>query len=185
MGFSSSLLCAMFILTFLSRLSKFQYIHLIMLQGEKMISRKESIQNFRTVLLLSLLLFLTTCEHTPEIGPEPLTGFSERVSALVTSTVRAQLRDNPSKQKLLTDQLPSFEKMTTLNQLMDELKGLDPLKDLAYLIETDILFELQKPENQKERIHFNSPEIQHAIVSATLHGMKKALRQLTGGKDAK
>lgn len=150
-----------------------------------MISRDRPFSFFGIVFLLSTFLFLSVCEHTPEIGPEPLTGFSEKVTALVTTTVRGQLRDNLPKQKLLEERLFSFEKMVTMNQLMDELKGIDLLRDLAYLIETDIMFELQKPENQREKMGFNSPEIQRQIVSAINAGMKKALRQLTGGKDGK
>ncbi|MBM4277033.1 MAG: hypothetical protein FJ130_04000 [Deltaproteobacteria bacterium] len=150
-----------------------------------MILQKCPIPISRIIFLLSILLFLAACEHSPEIGPEPLAGFFERVTALVTTTVRGQLRDNPPKQQLLTAQFPSLEKTVTMNQLMDELKGVDSFKDLAYLIEMDILFELQKPEHQRERIGFNSPEIQRQVVSAIIAGMKKALAQIKGGKDGK
>jgi len=150
-----------------------------------MISRKHLFPIFRIVFLLSILLFLAACEHSPEIDPGPLAGFSEKVTALVTTTVRGQLRDNPPKQTLLAAQLPSFEKTVTMNQLMDDLKGIDPLKNLAYLIEADIMFELQKPEHHYERSNFNSSEVQRQLVSAILAGMKKALAQLKGGKDGK
>ena len=150
-----------------------------------MTSRKRISPIFRIVFLLSILLFLAACEHSPEIGPGPLAGFSEKVTALVTTTVRGQLRDNPPKQTLLAAQLPSFEKTATMNQLMDDLKGIDPLKNLAYLIEADIMFELQKPEHHYERSNFNSSEVQRQLVSAILAGMKKALAQLKGGKDGK
>ena len=150
-----------------------------------MTSRKRISPIFRIVFLLSILLFLAACEHSPEIGPGPLAGFSEKVTALVTTTVRGQLRDNPPKQQLLIAQLPSFEKMATMNQLMDELKGIDPLKNLGYLIEMDIMFELQKPEHHYERSNFNSSDVQRQLVSAILAGMKKALAQLKGGKDGK
>jgi hypothetical protein len=150
-----------------------------------MISRKRLFPIFKTVFLFSILLFLAACEHSPEIGPGPLAGFSEKVTALVTTTVRGQLRDNPPKQTLLVAQLPSFEKTATMNQLMDELKGIDPLKNIAYLIEADIMFELQKPEHHYERSNFNSSEVQRQLVSAILAGMKKALAQLKGGKDGK
>jgi hypothetical protein len=150
-----------------------------------MISRKRLFPIFRIVFLLSIFLILTACEHSPDISPGPLAGFSERVTALITTTVRGQLRDNPPKQKLLVAQLPSFEKMATMNQLMEELKGIDPLKNLAYLIEADIMFELQKAEHHYERSNFNSSEIQRQVVSAIIAGMKKALTQLKGGKDGK
>ena len=150
-----------------------------------MISRKRLFPIFKTVFLFSILLSLAACEHSPEIGPGPLAGFSEKVTALVTTTVRGQLRDNLPKQTLLAAQLPSFEKTATMNQLMDELKGIDPLKNLAYLIEADIMFELQKPEHHYERSNFNSSEVQRQLVSAILAGMKKALAQLKGGKDGK
>jgi len=150
-----------------------------------MISRKCFSPIFRIVFLLSILLILSACETSPEIGPEPLAGFFERVTALVTTTVRGQLRDNPPKQNLLVAHLPSLEKALTMNQLMDELKGTDPLKDLGYLIEMDIMFELQKPEHHYERSNFNSTEVQRQLVSAILTGMKRALDQLKGGKGGK
>ncbi len=150
-----------------------------------MISRKRFSPIFRIVFLLSTLLILSACETSPEIGPEPLAGFSERVTALVTTTVRGQLRDNPPKQTLLVAQLPSFEKMATMNQLTDELKGIDPLKNLGYLIEMDIMFELQKPEHHYERSNFNSSDVQRQLVSAILTGMKRALDQVKRGKDGR
>jgi hypothetical protein len=148
-----------------------------------MISSKRLSPIFGIVFLLSILLILSACETSPEISPGPLAGFSERVTALVTTTVRGQLRDNPPKQQLLIAQLPSFEKMAIMNQLMDDLKAIDHLKNLAYLIEADIMFELQKPEHDYERSHFNSSEVQRQLVSAILAGMKKAIGQLKGGKD--
>jgi hypothetical protein len=150
-----------------------------------MISKQSGPFTFITVFLLSVLLSLAACEHTPDVGPEPLGGFNEKVAALVTTTVRGHLRENLPKQKLLESQLPSLEKTLTMNQLTEELKGIDPLKDLAYFIETDIMFELQKPEHQRERISFNNPEIQRQLVSAILAGMKRALDQLKGGKGGK
>jgi hypothetical protein len=150
-----------------------------------MISRKYFFSIFGMVLLLSLLLFNVACEHTPEVGPEPLGGFFEKVTALVTTTVRGQLRENLPKQKMLESKLPSFEKTLTMNELMDEIKGTEAIKDLAYIIETDVLFELQKPEHQRERISFNNSEIQRQLVSAILAGMKRALDQLKGGKGGK
>jgi len=150
-----------------------------------MISRKRLFPIFRIIFLLSILLILAACEHSPEISPGPLAGFSEKVTALVTTTVRGQLRDNSQKQKLLIAQLPSFEKMAAMNQLMDVLKAIDPLKNLAYLIEMDIMFELQKPEHHYERSNFSSSEVQRQLVSAILAGMKKAIGQLQGGKDGK
>lgn len=137
---------------------------------------------FRIFLLL-FLFSLGACEHSPDIPPQPLTGFFERVTALVTTTVRGQLRDNPPKQQLLTAQLPSLEKMATMIQLTDDLKAVDPLKNLAYLIEADVMFELQKPEHHYERSNFNSPDVQRQVVSAIITGMKKALAQIKGGKD--
>ena len=142
--------------------------------------RPSALLKIANILLISILFF--ACSQ-PELGPEPLAGFFERVTALVTTTVRGQLRDNPPKQTLLAAQLPSFEKMVTMNQLMEELKGIDPLKNLAYLIEADIMFELQKPEHHYERSNFNSPEVQRQLVSAILAGMKKAIGQLKEGKD--
>jgi len=150
-----------------------------------MISMKFISPIHKIVFLLSILPFLTACSHSPEIRPGPLTGFSEKVTALVTATVRGQLRDHPPRQQLLRAHLPSFEKTVTLNQLTEELKGIEPLKDLAYLIETDVMFEIQKPEHQREKMNFHSAEIQREVVSAILTGMEKALVQLRGGKNGK
>jgi len=150
-----------------------------------MIPNKRLFPIFGAVFLLSLFLSLIACETTPDVGPEPLGGFNEKVAALVTTTVRSRLRENLPKQKLLEAQLPSLEKTLTMNQLMDELKGADPLKDLAYFIEMDVMFELEKPEHHRERISFNNPEIQRELVSAILTGMKRALDQLKGGKGGK
>jgi len=136
----------------------------------------------RMVHILLILLLLIACSQ-PQPTPEPLKGFFEKVTAMVTSTIRGQLRDNPPKQKLLMAKLPSFEKMETMNQLVEELKGTESLKNFGYLIETDIIFELQKPEHHYERNNFNSPEVQRAVVSAIITGMKKAMEQLKGGKD--
>lgn len=150
-----------------------------------MVLKKSTVATLRVGIILIIAIFLATCEHSPEIGPEPLAGFFERVTALVTTTVRGQLRDNPPKQQLLTAQFPSLEKTVTMNQLIDELKGIDPLKNLGYLIEMDIMFELQKPEHHYERSNFNSSDVQRQLVSAILTGMKRALDQLKRGKDGR
>jgi len=148
-----------------------------------MISGKHDFPIRKGVFCLFLFLGLLACGHSSEIRPKPLVGFFERVTALVTTTVRGQLRDNPLKQKLLLSQLPSFEKAPSMNLLMEEIKRMDPLKDLAYLIETDVLFELQKPEYYHEKIHFDSPEIQRQLVISILTGIRKALDQLEGKSD--
>lgn len=150
-----------------------------------MVPRKYLSSTCSIILSLSILTLFTSCAHSPETAPEPLTGFFDKVTALVTTTVRGQLRDNPSKQELLMEQLPSFEKKGTMNQIMDEMKEIPPLRDLAYFIETDIMFELRKSEHHKEKASFNAPEIQREVVSAIIAGMKTALAQLKGGKDGK
>lgn len=150
-----------------------------------MTSRKHIFPICKTIFFFYLIFYLVACEHSPDIGPQPLAGFFEKVTALVTTTVRGQLRDNPLKQQLLTAQIPSFEKTITMIQLTDHLKTIDPFKNLAYLIEADVMFELQKPEHHYERSNFNNPEIQRQVVSAIIAGMKKALDQLKGGKNGK
>jgi len=135
------------------------------------------------VLLLSFLVLLA-CEHTPGRGPEPLEGFFEKVTALVTTTLRSHLRGDLSKQRLLEERIPSFEKMTHLNQLITKMKEIESLKELSYLIEKDVFFELQKPEHEKERGRFNSPEIQQPLILSIISGMKRALDQLRERKDA-
>ena len=147
-----------------------------------MLLRRRRPNLLRMTHILLIFLFLMACSQ-PQPTPEPLKGFFEKVTAMVTSTIRGQLRDNPPKQKLLMAKLPSFEKMETMNQLVEELKGTESLKNFGYLIETDIIFELQKPEHHYERNNFNSPEVQRAVVSAIITGMKKAMEQLKGGKD--
>jgi len=135
------------------------------------------------VLLLSFFVLLA-CEHTPERGPEPLEGFFEKVTALVTTTLRSHLRGDLSKQRLLEERIPSFERMTHLNQLTTEMRVIESLKDLGDLIEKDVFFELQKPEHDKERDGFNSPEIQRSLILSITSGMKRALDQLRERKDA-
>ncbi|MGQ9509355.1 MAG: hypothetical protein ACUVTN_08145 [Thermodesulfobacteriota bacterium] len=133
---------------------------------------------------LSFLLFLATCGHTPEEAPEPLRGFFEKVSTLGTTTVRSYLREDLSKQRLLEEKLPFFEKMTNLNQLSSKLKKMNSLKELVPLIEKDIFFELQKLEHRKEKEEFHSPDIQPQLISSITFGMRRALNQLKGELDA-
>ncbi len=143
--------------------------------------------NIRQAFFLSLILFflvLIACEHIPERGPEPLEGFFEKVTTLTTTTVRNSLREDLSKQRLLEEKLPIFEKMSNLNELTSEMKKMESLKDLGYLIETDVLFELQKPEYYKERVEFNSQDIQQPLILSVVAGMKRALEQLKERKDA-
>lgn len=135
--------------------------------------------------ILTIFLIFLSCNHLQNNGPKILTGFSERLTALVTTSVRSNLREDLTAQKLLNDRLPSLEKKKTLNQIMDELKAVDPLKGLAYIVEADIMFELEKTENRKQRENFNSPEVQQEIVSATIAGIKRALSQLRERKDEK
>lgn len=135
--------------------------------------------------LLLFLLLGGACEHSPEIGPQPLTTSSDKVTALVTTTVRGEIRGSLPKQHLLITLLPDLGKSTTMNQLSAVLKETGPLKELAYLIEADVMFELQKPEHHHERIHFNSPEVQRQVVSAIIAGMSKALDQLKGTKNGR
>ncbi len=145
---------------------------------KKRMSGKYTLAIHQTLLLFFLLLCFTACEHSQEMGPRPLEGFFEKVTALVTTTVRSRLRDHLPAQKLLRSYLPSFEKAPTLNHLMEVMKGIDGLKDLAYLIESDVHFELQKPEHYYEKVHFNSQDIQRPLVGSVLAGMKRALEQL-------
>lgn len=151
-------------------------------KGEIMFSRKYLSGLLARSLFLLILLLLIACAQ-PEPGPEPLKNFYERVTALVTTSIRGQLRDNLPKQKLLSAQLPSLQKKGSMGQVMEELKEIDYLKDLAYILEADIMFELQKPENHYEKNNFNSPEIQRELASGIIAGMKRALHQLKGGKD--
>ncbi len=147
--------------------------------------RKSSAFKVKFGIFMSLLLICTSCIHQQNNGPKILTGFSERLTALVTTTTRSNLRDDPLNQKFLTEKLPSLEKKTSLNQLMEELKMADPLKALAYLIEADVMFELEKPENKKQREHLNSYEVQNEIVSSIIAGIRRALSQLKEVKNGK
>lgn len=136
------------------------------------------------ILIFTTLIF-SYCIHPQENGPKILTEFPERLTALVTTSVRSNLRDDITSQKLLADILPFLEKKTSLNQMMGELKTVDPIKGLAYIVEADIMFELEKTENRKWRENFNSPEVQQSIVSATIAGIKRAISQLRERKDEK
>lgn len=142
--------------------------------------------NIRQAFFLSFILFffvLIACEHIPERGPEPLEGFFEKVTTLVTTTVRSFVRKDPLKQRLLEESLPLFEEKLNLNELTSEIKKVEPLKDLGELIKGDILFELQKPEYSQERSRFNSQQVQRQLIWSIITGMKRALDQLKGGRD--
>jgi|GEM_PF-845591 len=151
--------------------------HAIMLKKGKL-----TIEDVAPILFLVFSIVMACAQPSPK-DPEILTGFSEKVTALVTTTVRGNLRNDIGRQKLLMERIPFLEKNRTMNQLFNELKEIEKFKDLAYLVESDIWFELQKPEHQRERMSFHSPEIQREIISAIIAGMKKALSQLKGGKD--
>jgi len=133
-------------------------------------------------ILLSILFLLAMgCPPRQGLGPEPPKGFSEKVTALVTTSVRSHLRGESGKQELFRKQLSSLEKKETMSQLIDELKGIEQLKELAEVIFRDVMFELRKLENQEIREKFDSPEIQGEVVSAIILGMRRGLQQLGGG----
>ncbi len=143
--------------------------------------------NLRQVFFLYPILFflvLIACKHIPERGPQPLEGFFEKVTTLVTATVRTYLRGDLSKQRLLEENLFIFKKMSNLDEFTSEIKKIDSLKDLGSLIETDILFELQKSEHHKERIEFNSQDFQRQLILSITMGMRRALEQLKERNDA-
>ncbi len=145
-------------------------------------TERHSATIIRLNIILSILLLLTTaCPPHQGTGPQPLKGFQEKVTALVTTSVRSHLRDDRAKQELLKAQLPSLEKKETMSQLIDELKRMDQLKELAEVISKDVTFELGKPENQEIKDKFDSPEIQREVVSAIILGTKRGLQQLGGG----
>lgn len=136
-------------------------------------------------ILLMILSILISCSHKQKNAPKILIDFSERVEALITTTIRSNIRDYPLKQKLLVEKLSFLENQTTFIGLIDELKKVDQLKDLAYIIEADIFFELQRQENWHRRENFNSPEVQKELLNATLTGIKQSLSQLRGEKNGK
>jgi hypothetical protein len=132
--------------------------------------------------VIMLLLSLISCCSTPRgVGPQALKGYKENVSALVTTSVRGHIRGDIGKQELLKARLPSLEKKATLNELIEELKGTEQLKELSLLIPKDVMFELGKPENREIKEKFeDSSEIQREVVSAITAGMRRALKQLGG-----
>lgn len=132
-----------------------------------------------------ILSILISCSHKQKNDLKILADFSERVEALITTTIRSNIRDYPLKQKLLVEKLSFLENQTTFIGLIDELKKVDQLKDLAYIIEADIFFELQRQENWHRRENFNSPEVQKELLNATLTGIKQTLSQLRGEKNGK
>jgi len=132
----------------------------------------------KSSIIFSILLLLTSCSAHQGIAPKPLTTFSEKVTALVTTSVRSHIGGDRQKQDLLRRELPSLTKKTAMDPLIDHLKGIEPLKQLAQTIEGDVMFELRKPENQETKNNFNSPETQREVVSAILLGMTRALDQL-------
>jgi len=139
----------------------------------------------KLVILSAFFLLFNFCSQRTDYSPKILIGFSERLTALVTTTVRSNLRENFTKQNLLREKLPFLEKKTTFSELMEELKITEHLKDIAYLIEADLMFELQKPENWNWRENYNSLEVQKEIFNATMAGIKQALSQLKGERDGK
>lgn len=132
------------------------------------------------LLLLTLFLLTIGCPARPGTGPEPPKGFSEKVTTLVTTSVRSHLRGDSGKQELFRKKLSSLEKKETMSQLIDELKGIEQLKELAEVISRDVMFELRKPENQEIREKFDSAGIQREVVSAIILGMRRGLQQLGG-----
>ena len=143
-----------------------------------------------TIILIIGLIFvilqtLIYCAMTSIKKPEILTDFSEKITALVTTTVRSNLKDKMVKQNILINHLPRLERLKTFNQLIEELKEIEALKDIAYLTETDIMFELQKPENINKKDQFNLQEIQQEVFSSTILGIKIGLSQLRQSKDGK
>lgn len=141
--------------------------------------------NLKLFILLMILSILISCSHKQKNDLKILADFSERVEALITTTIRSNIRDYPLKQKLLVEKLSFLENQTTFIGLIDELKKVDQLKDLAYIIEADIFFELQRQENWHRRENFNSPEVQKELLNATLTGIKQTLSQLRGEKNGK
>ncbi len=143
--------------------------------------RRYSAVTFWLTITLSALFFLASCSTPRGTGTRPLKGFQENVTALVTTSVRGHLRDDTGRQELLKAQLPFLEKKATLNELVDELKKVEQLKELSEVIPKDVMFELEKPENQEIKGKLESPEIQREVVAAIILGMKRALQQLGGG----
>lgn len=135
----------------------------------------------KLTILLSIFFFVPSCSTPRGTGPAPLTTFQKKVTALVTTSVRSHLREDTEEQKALKARLPSLQKKATMNELTDELNGVDELKELSGIIQKDVMFELGKPENRETKDRFNSPEVQREVVSAIILGMKRALQQLGGG----
>jgi len=145
------------------------------------ILRRYAAMIVKLTILLSILYSFASCSTPRGTGPVPLKTFQEKVTALVTTSVRSHLRGDTEKQEFLKARLPSLEKKATMSELTDELKGVEMLKELSGVIPKDVMFELGKPENQEIKDKFDSPEIQREVVSAIVLGMKRALQQLGGG----
>ena len=131
-------------------------------------------------LFLALWLAVSTaCARAgPDNGPELLEGFYTKLAALVTSSVRGRLRDQPDGHPALHAMLPSLEQRTSSDSLLTELLGVATLRELAEPIERDITFELDKPEHEEVRTHLGSPEVQRQLVAAIVAGMRRAIIQL-------
>ncbi len=144
--------------------------------GSRRITRTAS----RSYLLL--LLLLTACPApAPDPGPQPLADFSERVTALVTTTTRSHLREQPARQTALRTRLPALREAATVAALTAQLRQSPELEEMATVIESDIDFELTKPEHAQIRDRYDSVEVQRQVGQAVIQGMERPLTQLQGG----
>jgi len=136
------------------------------------------------LIFIPTLFLLSSCvctKHTPAL--EPLATFPQKIEVLVTTTVRGYLRGDTARQELLVKKIPSLETKSTVSEIYDELKNIEQLNRLPEMIEADIQFELKKPENQGIKDSFTEPGVQREVAAAVVHGMRRAIDQLGGGKD--
>lgn len=152
---------------------------MMMRSSHKLWQSADIIKGLFTLVLASLLL--AACPR-PEPGPiSPLQFFSDKVAQLVTTSVRSFVRNDSARQELLTNQLSSLERNSSLELLYQELENIELLKQLAVRIRADVEFVLADPENEAIKKGFNEPDIQKDTVSAVIRGMKTAMENLQGG----
>ncbi len=130
--------------------------------------------------LLLLLLVAPSCRPADDPGAEldPLQSFCARVGALVTTSVRGRLRDDPAAAARLRSAGGALREQPTVADLLAALRTTTERPELASAVEADLRFELSKPEHAEVRAAYSTPRVQREVVLAVVQGIERALTQL-------
>ena len=150
-----------------------------MMRGNSLSRARESSGAAAPRAFMLWLAVATACARAaPSDGLEPLEGVYARAAALVTTSVRGRLREQPDGHRALLARLPLLERQSSSDSLLAELRAAVVLRGLAEPIERDITFEIEKPEHEEIRANVGSAEVQRQLVVAIVAGMRRALAQL-------